>query len=572
MPDSPHSIEQFRLETQYLHHHRVYYILVVGMATMLLFVLLDFIAAREYFSEFLRYRLFACIIGCLLMGINYLDRTRQRSWAIGFTGYICAGLVIIIMITRTGGISSPYHVGLIVVMTIYTAIAPLTMSQTLISGFTLVCIYLLAMVSLDPGAQHQLLNLFNNLFFMMCFVCIAATQSWADTAARAREYALRNEEKTAAEELARQADILEIEVRKRVIEMEASEKLFRLLYDSLADDVVLIAPQGQILQANAAFLEHFGDIKGSFLLNTVREQDKETMAILLGDVVERQLPVHTCQLTFVTRAGSSMEAEVSGVLLQRSGKTLGAQFVIRDISVRRQLENMVIDSLKKVRQTENATILALAKLSEYRDITPNNHLERIREYCRIIAVELSHRSAFEHEISPVYIQNLYQGAILHDIGKVSITDEILQSSKILTEQEQVIYRNHTLTGGDVIKAMENEAGGSGFLSLAKGIAYFHHERWDGGGYPYGLQGLEIPLEARIMAVADAYEELTAGGDRCHTFGHQQAVESIMLRAGSHFDPIIVEAFALTQDEFEAIRSRLAESGNTAPPGKLSAEK
>ena len=160
-----------------------------------------------------------------------------------------------------------------------------------------------------------------------------------------------------------------------------------------------------------------------------------------------------------------------------------------------------------------------------------------------------------------YIQNLYQGAILHDIGKVGIADNILGKTGPLSEYEEEALRNHTLSGGDVIKAMEEEAKGSGFLALAKNIAYFHHERWDGQGYPYGLQGGEIPLEARIVALADTYEELTASLELAVRLPHQQAMEHIVRSAGQQFDPVVVEAFVARQDDFDRIRVQLAEGRN-----------
>jgi len=245
----------------------------------------------------------------------------------------------------------------------------------------------------------------------------------------------------------------------------------------------------------------------------------------------------------------------------RSNKVLGVQLVIRDISIRRNMEGMLLESLKKVSQTENAAILALAKLSEYRDTSRHsNHLERIREYCRILAIEMSRRAEFQEEITPTYIQSLYQGAILHDIGNVAIADDIMENTGSLTEKEQEILRNHTLRGGDVIKAMEEEARGSGFLSLAKNIAYFHHERWDGGGFPYGLRGNEIPLAARIMTLADAYDELTTAIDCEHASIHQKALESIVRNAGLIFDPAVVEAFVASQKDFDRVRVQLAETG------------
>ena len=548
----------FRQENLVLHHHRVYFILLVGIAMMLLFAVLDYILVPEHFSEFLRYRLFACAFGGLLLGLNYHDQEHRKAWVIGFAGYICAGVVILLMIMRMGGVSSPYYVGLIVVMTMYTAIAPLTVVQTLISGLFLVCIYLVAMFFHDSLTPYQLLSLFSNLFFMVCFVCIAATQSWADTTARSRECQLRNEEDRAARELALHADILEIEVKRRAAEQAASEKRFQLLYESIADGVVLVNRRGEVLQANASYQRLFGNGGGRGFLGTVNGDDRERAERMLTDVLEREAPVSGCQMTLEDRKGAVVEVEISGVLLRRAGKVLGVQLVVRDIGIRKHLEAVLIQSLKKVKQTENAAILALAKLSEYRDITPGNHLERIREYCRILAVELSRRAEFQEEITPEYLQNLHQGAILHDIGKVAIADDILGKSGALSDQEEEMLRNHTLKGGDVIKAMEEEAGGSGFLALAKSIAYFHHERWDGNGYPYGLRGEEIPLAARIMSLADAYEELTIALGGNSAFSHQEAQETIVRSAGARFDPVVVEAFVAGQRAFDEIRVQLAE--------------
>jgi PAS domain S-box-containing protein len=561
-PTSAEAHDLFQRETLALHHHRVYYILLAGMAVMLLFALLDYILVPEHFSEFLRYRLFACGFGGLLIGLNYHDQQQRRAWVIGFAGYICAGIVILVMIMRMGGVTSPYYVGLIVVMTIYTAIAPLTVAQTLVSGLSLVCIYLVAMFFLDSLSSYQLLSLFSNLFFMVCFVCIAATQSWADTAARQRECRLRAEEDRAAGELARHADILEEEVKRRTREQEAAERRFQLLYDSIADQVVLVSPEGAVLQANTSYQQRFDDVALTSVLGTVSGYEREKLARLLAEAIERETVVSPCQLTLQARNGESFEAEINGVLLRRAGSVLGIQLVIRDIGTRKRLESLLVESLRRVRQTENAAILALAKLSEYRDITPGNHLERIREYCRVLAIELSRRAEFQEEITPAFLQNLFQGAILHDIGKVAISDEVLAKAGPLGEQEEEMLRNHTLKGGDVIKAMEEEAGASGFLSLAKQIAYFHHERWDGGGYPYGLQGTEIPLAARIMALADAYEEWTAAGGR--SIPHSEAVERIVRSAGAWFDPVVVEAFVVRQEDFDRIRLQLAETRPSVP--------
>jgi PAS domain S-box-containing protein len=555
-------LELFCVESRQLHHHRVYIILLVGIGMMLLFSILDTILAPGLASEFLCYRLVATGLCGLLIGTNYRDKGQLSAWLIGFSGYLCAGLAILLTIHRTGGILSPYYVGLIVTMTIYTVIAPLTTSQTLISGFALVAMYLLSLDFVESLTHDQLMSLFSNLFFMVCFVFIAATQSWADTAARKRECMLRTAENDAAAVLALQADNLEDEVKRRSEEQQVTEKRYRILYEAIADDVVLVTPQGTVLQANSSYLSHFsgGTLpeRASFF-DAVRAEDLEKVQAVLLDAFEREVPVAAWQLTLLSAQGYPMEVEISGTLLQRGEKKLGLQLVIRDIGIRKQLEEKLIASLGKVRQTENAAILALVKLSEYRDCPPGHHLERIREYCKVLATKLSCLREFRDVITDEFVQNVYQGSILHDIGKVAIADEILEKNGPLTEQEEQSLRHHTLVGGNVIKTMAEECGGSGFLTLAQNIAYFHHERWDGQGFPYGLRGVEIPLEARIMALADTYEGLTYPGDKEKAIPHRQALELIVESAGHQLDPVIVHAFVLAQDIFDGIRCELAET-------------
>ena len=555
------ALEQFQQESRHLHHQRVYFILLAGIMVMLLFTVFDAFLVPQYFAEFLRLRLFSIGMGILLLVVNFYDQSHRRAWAIGFTGYLCFGIVILHTVYRLGGITSPYYVGLIVAMTVYTSLAPLSVIQTLISGLALIALYLLSLLFVEPLTPDQWMILFNNLFFMVCFVLIAATQSWADMAARRRAYLLRTAEDQAAAALSRQASKLELEVKKRSEEQEATERHYQALYEAIADDVVLLTPQGLIMQANNSYLGHFSNGKlqvGTLFFDVVSQRDIDKMRTALAAMIDKGSALSRLHLTLVSSQGLPMETEISGTVLRRGDTTLGVQLVIRDISVRKQLEKQALLSLNKVRQTENAAILALAKLSEYRDITPGHHLERIREYCKILAIELARRSQFEATITAVYIQNLYQGAILHDIGKVAIADDILGKTGPLSILEEEALRNHTLSGGDVIKAMEQEAKGSGFLSLAKNIAYFHHERWDGQGYPYGLQGSEIPLEARIMALSDAYEELTTAINPVQRMAHHAAMDLIVRNAGHLFDPLIVDAFVALHEDFDRIRRELAE--------------
>ncbi|MCL2458572.1 MAG: HD domain-containing protein [Desulfobulbus sp.] len=556
-----HTLEQFTQESRQLHRQRAAFILWAGIIVILLFSLLDFFLWPAHFHELFCDRIVAIGICGILLVINDYDRAFRLSLVIGFSGYLTVGVVILLSVFRSGGLTSPHYIGLIVAIVLYTALAHLTVGQTLVSGLSLTALYALSIWLAEPLSRDQGMLLFNNLFFIVCFVLIAATQSWTDTAARGREYQLRVSESKTAEDLAHQADKLEKEVQRRVKAQKVSENQYQALYEAIADDVVLLTPQGKIIQANNSYIRHFSGRAiqpGALFFDVVCQEDQQVMRDALADLVATDKALTHLRLTLVSIQGQARETEISGALLRRGEKILGAQLVIRDITIRNTLEAQLIASLRKVRQTENATIMALAKLSEYRDITPGQHLERIREYCVTLATELARRHQFAAILTPAYIQNIYQAAILHDIGKVAVSDAILAKTGHLNRLEEEEMRNHTLSGGDVIKVMEQEAMGSGFLALARNIAYFHHERWDGQGYPYGLQKTEIPLEARIMALADAYEEWTATLDPNNRLSHEQAAGEIVRNSSHQFDPIIVDAFVVLNETFDKIRREMAE--------------
>lgn len=549
-------------ELQELHHRRVYYILLAGGLLMLVFAALDFIIAPEFFSEFLVCRLLAALVGLALLLVNYRDRDKKYPLAIGFTGYICVASVILVMVYRMGGAASPYYVGLILSMTIYAALAPLTPAQTLGSGFLLVALYLLTIVLSQPLSRTVLPEVFANLFFMTSFVFIIATQSWADTKARTSEYQLRHQESTAADQLSLQAEILEREVEKRSREQDASEERYRLLFNQIADDVVFITKDGDILQSNSSFDLHYAgghSAVGMSLYGITTARQHQEIQELFGEMISTGKSIKGHLLHLKKKDGTITEAEMNGSLLQRGQIIAGILLVIRDLSTRKEMELRLFQALEIKKKTETAAILALAKLSEFKDVGAGQHLERIREYCRCLALELSGYEDLRTVMSPTYIEDIYHASILHDIGKVAIPDELLSRQSLLQEHEKELVRRHTIIGGDVIREMEEESKGSGFLDMAKHIAYFHHERWDGRGYPYGLMKREIPLAARIMALADSYEEITAATpENPEKASHEKATEFIVRNSGLQFDPMVTEAFMARTDEFNAIRQRLSE--------------
>jgi PAS domain S-box-containing protein len=554
-------MQSYQQELSDLHHRRAYYILVAVSCMILLFSILDLVIAPEYFSEFFIYRIAVAVVGVMLLVANYYDRSHKHALLLGFVGYLCCSLAIVTMIHRMGGVASPYYVGLIITITIYSTLAPLTLAQTLGSGFILISFYFITILFTHSWPPPYPIEFFTKLFFLICFVLIIATQSWVDTKAHKREYQLRREENKAADELADHAVTLEEEVLKRSKEQAASEERYHRLFDQIADDVVVIDQNGKILKSNSNFENHYADKDAatelSFFDITLERQQKNIKKTI-AEMVSEQKPLSAYQLCLIKNDKTVIDAEINGNLLIRNEVVVGLLLIIRDISTRKILEEKLIESLERKKKTETAAILALAKLSEFKDVMADNHLERIREYCKILVAELSNYTGLQEVINSTYKDDIYVACILHDIGKVAIPDNLLGQKTSLQDQELDQIRKHTIIGGDIIKEMEKESEGSGFLSMAKHIAYFHHERWDGKGYPYGLTGREIPLAARIMAVADTYEEMTVGtGEYDEMVTHEDAVVYIENNKGLQFDPIIVEALLARQQEYNAVRQKFS---------------
>ncbi|OYU42338.1 MAG: hypothetical protein CFE44_24540 [Burkholderiales bacterium PBB4] len=224
------------------------------------------------------------------------------------------------------------------------------------------------------------------------------------------------------------------------------------------------------------------------------------------------------------------------------------------------LEHEVEKRTREVRAIQDVTILAMASLAETRDSDTGNHIRRTQHYVRSLARKLCDHPRFKDYLSPSNIAMLYKSAPLHDIGKVGIPDRILLKPGKLTDAEFEIMKTHAALGRDAIAHAEAELGQDvAFLTMAKEIAYGHHEKWDGSGYPQGLAGDQIPIPARLMAVADVYDALISRRIYKEPMPHTEAVQIIVMSKGRHFDPDVVDAFVAIQDHFEAIASSYLDS-------------
>src|SRR5688500_18130574 len=304
----------------------------------------------------------------------------------------------------------------------------------------------------------------------------------------------------------------------------------------------------------------------------------EVMRRLQADPSTRDIPV-----IFLTA--------VTGVDEERTGLDLGAvDYITKPISpsivqarVRNHLQlkaardflrdrNDYLDGevRRRTRQLaaiQDVTIRAMASLAEARDNETGNHIRRTQHYVRALAVQLREHPRFRASCTPANIESLFKSAPLHDIGKVGIPDHILLKPGRLTAEEFDVMKTHTTIGRDAIAhalaGLDGEPEDAGFLAMASEIAYGHQEKWDGSGYPEGRGGDDIPIAARLMAVADVYDALISVRVYKPGMTHAEAMRTIVDGRARHFDPDIVDALLAVGDEFAAIAARFADAAREA---------
>jgi putative two-component system response regulator len=204
-------------------------------------------------------------------------------------------------------------------------------------------------------------------------------------------------------------------------------------------------------------------------------------------------------------------------------------------------------------ETTTLTLFSLAKLAESKDTDTGNHLERIRAYSKLIAEHILIDPPFDEEIPLRFPDLLYETSPLHDIGKVGIPDYVLLKPGNLSDEEWAVMKRHAEIGAETLDAVLQKYPGADFLRIARDIAWAHHERWDGTGYPRGLKGKEIPLCARIIALADVYDALTMKRVYKSALSHEVARGIILNVSGGQFDPKIVQAFLAVEHQLLSIK-------------------
>ncbi|WP_368178581.1 two-component system response regulator [Aeromonas sp. R7-1] len=339
----------------------------------------------------------------------------------------------------------------------------------------------------------------------------------------------------------------------RVLAAQSGEKCLRIVSADPKPDLILL----DVMMPGMDGYEVLKQLRQSpisnripvVLLTALADPQSEEFGLSLGaaDYITKPIKPVVVQ----ARVRTQLEAKQARDGLQNQNAALEAEVA------RRMAENDLI---------QQVSIRALAHLAEIRDPETGNHILRTQGYVRLLASALADHPRFADTLTPGYIDLLSRSAPLHDIGKVGIPDHILLKPGKLTPEEWQIMRTHAKLGSDAIEEAEQDMEQPlAFLTLAKEIAHWHHEKWDGSGYPDGLQGDAIPLSARLMALADVFDALICARVYKPAMSYDEARALILSGSGHHFDPDVVTAFDRHFDAFVTIAERY-QDGSEAVDG------
>ena len=294
---------------------------------------------------------------------------------------------------------------------------------------------------------------------------------------------------------------------------------------------------------------HMPEIDGYEVCRQLKENEKlrDVPVLFLSALSETMDKVKAFQVGGVDYVTKPFEFEEVLSRVKTHLKIRSLQIELEKHS--RHLEDLVAVQVKEISDSQLAAIFALAKIAESRDANTGKHLERGQAFCRLLATKLSEQPRYRGQIGSSYVENIHHASSLHDIGKVGIPDSILLKPGKLSREEFETVKTHAALGAQTLEAVRSKYPRNAFISMGIAIARSHHEKWDGSGYPDGLSGEDIPLSARIMAVADVYDALRS--KRCYkpVFSHEKSRAIIVESSGTQFDPSLVEAFVELEEQF-----------------------
>ena len=271
---------------------------------------------------------------------------------------------------------------------------------------------------------------------------------------------------------------------------------------------------------------------------------------LKSDPVQSGIPVMF--LTSMTDAAIEARGFELGVV-DFVAKPFSAPVLLNRIKSHLNIDEIIKERTYKLQRLQGSIVYVLADMVENRDHGTGGHVDRTTSYLRVLTQAALDKGLYTKEFGDLDFEMLVTSARLHDVGKIAISDTILNKPDKLTDEEFEIMKSHTTEGERIIDQIVTRAGeGEAFLHHAKLFAGYHHERWDGRGYPYGLGMMDIPIQGRIMAFADVYDALVSERPYKKAFSHEEAVQIIEDGAGTQFDPFLTEIFTSVEDEFRLV--------------------
>jgi putative two-component system response regulator len=323
----------------------------------------------------------------------------------------------------------------------------------------------------------------------------------------------------------------------------SAEKLFSLLETNLPDMILLDVDMPEMNGHDAIKIlkskPETRNIPVIFLTARI-ESDDEFVGLSLGAIDYITKPFQPPLLL--------KRIEIH-LLLVSQRKKLEKQ-AIELLDFNNNLQRMVEEKTENIINLQNAMLKTLAELVDCRDDITGGHIERTQKGIKILVETIKENGIYSEETNDWNIDLLLQSCQLHDVGKISIDDSILKKPGKLNKEEFDNMKNHVLFGEQIIKKIEALANENDFLRYAKIFAAYHHEKWDGTGYTLGLKGEEIPLLGRIMAIADVYDALVSARPYKPAFTHEEAVEIIKKGRGTQFDPVLVDIFIRSAEQFK----------------------
>ncbi len=324
----------------------------------------------------------------------------------------------------------------------------------------------------------------------------------------------------------------------QVFTMPSGEKLLKFMEKMLPDlillDIEMPDMNGYEILKTLKSREETADIPVIFL-TAKSDADNELEGLTLGAVDYITKPFSTPLL---------LKRIELHLLVEKQRKSLQ--------NYNENLMQMVKEKTQTVLKLQTAILETVAELVECRDNITGAHIERTQSFLRALLSELMRNGPYREQVSTWDTEVFLQSALLHDVGKIMIRDSILGKPARLTAEEFEEMKTHTTFGVQIVEKISKTVQQDAFLEHARILAGAHHEKWDGSGYPLGLSGEDIPLQGRLMAIADVYDALISERPYKKAFSHAKALEIILSEKGTHFDPLLIDAFVKVSDQFSAI--------------------